>query len=175
MIAFRSLLIPFAFLVGGGLFAAPGASSAAEIRCDSCTTVASAATRARQADIGVHYIFSVSAGTVFRFQVEREPSSYGAYDYYVFQEDVEPHVANVVAELKAYYDLTGGTMKSYWTIYHNSALPVTTAHPTVGPGIEQNQLFDWFVGPGALSWRNFLPMEGATLQGMGATLINILK
>jgi hypothetical protein len=135
----------------------------------------SAATRARQADIGVHYIFSVSAGTVFRFQVEREPSSYGAYDYYVFQEDVEPHVANVVAELKAYYDLTGGTMKSYWTIYHNSALPVTTAHPTVGPGIEQNQLFDWFVGPGALSWRNFLPMEGATLQGMGATLINILK
>lgn len=92
-------------------FATP--AHAAEIRCDTCINAAVSAVRAREAGIGLHYIFSVDTGAVFRFQVEREPNSEGAYD--------------------------------------------------------------WFVGSGSLSWRNFLPMEGATLQGMGATILNILK
>lgn len=171
----RSLLLGSVFSAAAALVAAPSVGVAAEIRCDSCTTVATAAARARQADVGLHYVFSVSTGAVFRFQVEREPNAQGAYDYYVFQEVVEPDVAYAVAELKEFYDFTGGTMSAYWTIHTNEALPLGSVHPTVRPGADQYALFNWFTGPGSLSWRNFLAMEGATLQAMGATVINILK
>jgi len=127
------------------------------VRCDSCATEVAASVRARQAGVGVHYIYNVANGLVWLYQVEREPVPGGIYEWYVYQETAAPAAIQLVQGLKDIYQRTGGTMKLTVEADLPAGLGIESAFDVSRPGAQRTALIHWaHTGPTTL---NILPAQ----------------
>lgn len=113
------------------------------IRCDSCTTEVAASVRARQSGVGLHYIYNVVNGAVWLYQVEREPIPGGAYEWYVYQEQPDPSVIQLVQGLKDIHQRTGGTMKLTVEVDLPTDVGIDSAFDVSRPGGQRTGLLSW--------------------------------
>jgi hypothetical protein len=86
---------------------------------------------------------------------------------------VEPAVANFVLELTAYYQVTGGTMKSIFTITADGTIQNLSAFDVAGPGGPRTQLFNWFNSTQSWSIRNALPIAGSSIHNIMVTVTSM--
>lgn len=147
-------------------------ASAAEIRCDQCSE-ATYQTLARQAGVGIHYVYDLKTAQSRKYEVERSCES--AHDCYmeINSVPVEPEIANFILELTAYAQITQGTMKSHFTITTNGSTQNLSAFDVVGPGGPRTELFNWFITSQVLSIRNALPMVGGAIHNLTTTIASI--
>jgi hypothetical protein len=145
---------------------------AVEIRCDHCSE-ATFQTMARQAGVGIHYVYDLKAAQSRKYAVER--SCEGPHDCHMEATSlpVESEVTNLVLELTAYGQTTQWTMKSYFTITADGTAQNLSAFDVAGPGGPRTQLFDWFNSTQLASIRNALPMLGAATHNIAVTIASI--
>ncbi|MGE3105620.1 MAG: hypothetical protein AB7F83_12255 [Lysobacterales bacterium] len=113
------------------------------IRCDSCTTEVATSVRARQAGVGLHYIYNVASGLVWLYQVEREPVPGGTYEWYVYQESPELSIIQLVQGLKDIHQRTGGTMKLTVEVDLPTNVGIESAFDVSRPGGQRTRLMNW--------------------------------
>jgi hypothetical protein len=161
-----------AFVAMAALVCAPS-SRAADVRCDTCTSEVSASVKARQTGVGLHHIYNIPAGKVWRYQVEREPAPGGVYTWLVYQETVDPKVTDVVVWLAQVHAQTGGTMK----LTVEATLPnigIFTAFDVSRPGGQRTALLDW--AQNATPNRANLPAQvTVALHSLAASALNIWR
>jgi hypothetical protein len=147
-------------------------ASAAEIRCDQCTG-ARYQKLARQAGVGIHYIYDLKTADSRKYEVERSCEDLRNCYVEVTQVPIEAEIANFIVELTAYAEITQGTMKSHFTITTNGPTQNLSAFDVVGPGGPRTQLFNWFMTSQVSSIRNALPMVGAAIHNLTTTIASI--
>jgi hypothetical protein len=86
---------------------------------------------------------------------------------------VEPEVTSATLELAAYYQVTGGTMKSRFTIVANGSVQNFSAFDVAGPGGPLTQLISWFDSTQSWSIRNTLPFLGASFHQLTVQALSI--
>lgn len=160
------------------LLIASANASAATLRCDNCaeTTYES---KAIAAGLGVHYVYDLPKAQSRKYQVALECDD-NANDgrttcsKATWPLAVEPEIANFTLELAAYYQVTGGTMKSWFTIYADGTAGGLSAFDVAGPGGPRMQLLTWFnTTPQVLTIRNALPATGAVVHQISVTIASL--
>lgn len=147
---------------------------ASEVRCDTCTTEASASVRARQVGVGLHYIYNVPMGLAWRFQVEREPAEGGTYDWFVYQESVEPEMQQLMSALATVHQTTSGTMTTIVELTVPPELGIGSAFDVARPGGARTALVDWANSP-PTNIRNVPEFLFGAAHSVIAAVINVLK
>jgi len=86
---------------------------------------------------------------------------------------VETDIANFILELSAYYQVTGGTMKSHFEVVADGSAGGLSAFDVAGPGGPRTTLINWFNSNQMASINNALPMLGASIHNITTTIASI--
>lgn len=163
----KGFFVLFALLVGTQ-------ATAATIRCDNCSE-ATYESKAATSGIGVHYVYDLVKGQTRKYEVALacDENLNDGRSYCVKQSTampVEPDVKHAALELAAYYQVTHGTMKSYFTFNADGTVSGLTAYDVVMAGPQRNQLISWFNSTQAGSIQNALPMIGSVAHSVAVTI-----
>lgn len=166
-----------ALLSGALLFFVGGESRATTLRCDDCSE-ASYRSKASAAGIGTHHVYDLVKAQARKYQVwldcdENLTDGRTTCSRQAISIPAEPEVSAFVLELAAYYRVTGGTMKSHFTIVANGSVQDLSAFDVVGPGGPRTALFEWFDTTQTASIDNTLPMIGAAAHNIFTTIVSM--
>lgn len=152
-------------------------TSAATSRCDNCSESAYES-KAISLGVGIHYVYDLQKARARKYEVQRECSGNlndgrttcmkAAYPM-----PTEPEVMDFVLELTAYYQVTGGTMKSHFTIVADGTAQNLSAFDVAGPGGPRTRLIDWFNSTQLASINNALPTLGAAIHNIAVTIASL--
>lgn len=150
-------------------------ASAATLRCDNCSE-ATYESKAVASGLGVHYVYDLPKAQSRKYQVALECDDNANDGRTVCNKvawpiAVEPEIANFTLELAAYYQVTNGTMKSWFTIHADGSAGSLSAYDVAGPGGPRTQLLTWFnTSSQVLTIRNALPATGAVMHQITVTI-----
>jgi hypothetical protein len=153
-------------------------ASAATIRCDNCTET-TYQSKSVSAGIGVHHVYDLLKAESRKYQVglECDENLNDGRTTCVKTASplaVEPEVTNLTLELGAYYQVTGGTMKSWFTVVaDDDSVRNLTAFDVAGPGGPRTQLLNWFSNVQVLSLQNALPSIGSVTHQLTVTIASM--
>jgi hypothetical protein len=164
-------------VLGIVLLLACGQAWAGTLRCDDCSET-SYRSKANAAGIGTHHVYDLVKAQARKYQVwldcDDNPSDgRTTCSRQVDPAPVEPEVSAFVLELAAYHQITGGTMKSHFTITANGSVQDLSAFDVVGPGGPRTALFEWFDTTQTASINNALPMIGAAVHSIAVTIASM--
>lgn len=154
-------------------------ASAATIRCDNCTET-TYQSKAVSAGIGIHYVYDLPKAQSRKFQVglecdENPNDGKTTCVKAAWPLAVESEITNVTLDLAAYYQITGGTMKSHFTIVANGTVQSFSAFDVAGPGGPLTQLIGWFDSTQAWSVQNTLPFLGASVHQLTVQALSMYQ
>lgn len=157
------------------LLSLSGPASAEVVRCDNCTSSSSKITAAKSKGPGTHYVYDLINAGVWKFDVARVCEGSGACLMEVTPTPTEPEVRNFVLELSAYYQVTGGTMKSHFTLRTDGTTAGNlSAFDAAGPGAPRDRLFTWMRSSTEVAtFRNTLPAIGTAIHQIGVTIASV--
>ncbi len=152
-------------------------ASAATIRCDHCSE-ATYQSKAVTAGLGIHYVYDLPNAQSRKYQVTLEcddnlDDGRTTCTKTAWPLTVESEIVNVTLELAAYYQVTGGTMKTHFTVVANGAVGGFSAFDVAGPGGPMTQLTNWFDSTQAWSIQNTLPFLGASLHQLSVQALGL--
>jgi hypothetical protein len=170
-----NIVSKFSVLAAAALFgnlALSATATAAEIRCDACTE-STYQQRAKNANLGTHYVYDLVNNQARKYFVERERAPNGTYLYFVDPLPVENDVTRVVNEMSSIYRSTGGTMRAKLTVTADGSIAGMSAFNGALAGGSRTAIISWFQN--SLSVQNVLPFLGVAVNGLGNAAVNVWK
>ncbi len=150
---------------------------AAITRCDNCNETMYES-KATSLGIGVHYVYDLQKAQARKYEVLRECSDNlndgrTTCSKVAYPMPMEPEITAFVLELTAYHQVTGGTMKSHFTVIADGTAQNLSAFDVAGPGGPRTRLIDWFNSSQLASINNALPTLGSAIHNIVVTIASL--